>query len=64
MATYAYDVFRPHRERPERLVKIDTVFANYRDAEEMRRALIDHDGYREDITVKLYENGRYVQTAE
>lgn len=31
---------------------IDTVFANGYDAEEMRRSLINHDGYDSRITVR------------
>ena len=41
----AFDVYLNGR-------KIDTVFATNYDAEEMRRSLIDHDGYDSRIVVR------------
>lgn len=35
---------------------IDTVFYNYDDAEEVKKSLIDHDGYDSDIKVKVSES--------
>ena len=32
--------------------KIDTVFATGYDAEEMKRSLINHDGYNANITIR------------
>lgn len=61
MPNYAYDIQRP--AGGIRLRTIDTVFATYRDPEEMRRSLISHDGYPGDIVVRLIENEKYVLTA-
>jgi len=52
MSARAYDVVLASKV-------IDTVFADYADADEMRRSLIDHDGY--DPRIKVYlrsKNGR------
>jgi len=49
--TYAYNIYRPTARGALR--RIDTVFASYRDVEEMRRSLINHDGYPADIVVRL-----------
>lgn len=46
MPNYAYNVYLHGR-------LIDTVFANYRDSEEMRKSLINHDGYDPAILVIL-----------
>lgn len=43
---YAFDVFKDGK-------KIDTVFSTSDSAEEMKKSLIDHDGYDSDISVKL-----------
>ena len=46
MKQYAYNVYLAGEW-------VDTVFANYVDAEYMRRSLIDHDGYDSHIVVRL-----------
>lgn len=52
MSTHnAYDVYAYYRNGRKYLM--DTVFASYRDEEEMRRALIGHDGYPDNIEVVL-----------
>lgn len=55
MTNFAHEVYRPSRN-DRRGVHVDTVFANYNDPEEMRRALINHDGYPTDIFVRC--NGK------
>lgn len=50
----AFDVYRPHPTIPKRWVHHDTIF--YSDtatetATEVKRSLIDHDGYPGDIAV-------------
>lgn len=55
MASIAHEVYIPS-EKNGRLEKIDTVFADYADPEEMRRSLINHDGYSDKIVVKC--NGK------
>ncbi len=58
MASFAYDVYVPERVKTrrgwdDRLKLIDTVFCSYKNVDECRRSLINHDGYRSDIVVKL-----------
>jgi hypothetical protein len=48
----AFDVYRPIRGT-DRMRLVDTVFATSYSEEEMRRSLINHDGYPADITVRL-----------
>ena len=52
----AFDVYKPNpNSKTGRLKKIDTVFYSEGDkiaAEEVRRSLINHDGYDYDITVR------------
>lgn len=43
---YAFDVYKDDK-------KIDTVFSTSDSVEDMKKSLIDHDGYDSDITVKL-----------
>lgn len=50
MANFAHDVYKPDDDGF--LEKIDTVFADYSDPDEMRRSLINHDGYSSDIVVE------------
>jgi hypothetical protein len=52
MAHIAHDVYRPLADSDNEMKHIDTVFADYDDPEEMRRSLINHDGYAPDIVVK------------
>ena len=49
MSHYAHDVYIPVSHDQHK--KIDTVFASYDDPEEMRRSLINHDGYDANIVV-------------
>ena len=52
----AFDVYKPNpNSKTGRLKKIDTVFYSEGDktiAEEVKRSLINHDGYDSDIIVK------------
>lgn len=50
MGSFAHHVFQPDNNGC--LEQIDTVFASYDDPDEMRRSLINHDGYRSDIAVR------------
>jgi hypothetical protein len=49
MSNYAHVVYRPMPNG--KLREIDTVFASYKDPDEMRRSLIGHDGYPSNIVV-------------
>lgn len=47
----AYDVYAYRRNGTRFLM--DTVFASYRDEDEMYRSLVNHDGYPDNIEVVL-----------
>lgn len=51
---FAHVVYQPDAD--DILQEIDTVFADYSDPDEMRRSLINHDGYDERIVVEC--NGK------
>ena len=51
MPHYAYDVYLDSR-------LIDTVFASYKDVDETRRSLINHDGYDPAIRVVLCRSAK------
>jgi hypothetical protein len=56
MAQRAFDVFRFSGRHTR---QIDTVFATGYTADEMRRSLINHDGYPADISVYRRHPQRY-----